>query len=113
MDNYYVKAVDAIRSKVGDPYFYIFSETDTKWIEEKLKLSSSEYEIVGKDLSGEKDKTHFRLMSHCKHNITANSSYSWWAAYLNKNEAKIVIAPERWHLKYAFENIKGWITLSN
>lgn len=59
----------------------MFSAPDTTWI----------------DLSGgDNDYTEFVLMSRCKHHILANSSFSWWASYLNKNPGKTVLAPQRW-----------------
>ena len=55
-------------------------------------------DITWIDLSGAADNDYmeFLLMSCCKHHILANSSFSWWASYLNKNPEKTVFAPERW-----------------
>jgi hypothetical protein len=55
-------------------------------------------------------------MSICKHNIIANSTYSWWAAWLNKNKSKIIIAPSDWKdkspiLKNNIQIPKSWVRL--
>ncbi len=89
---HYQQAIDKILSQFPDAVFYIFSD-DMSWVKENLKIQNKVY------VSGELSKTaieDFYLMSQCKHNIIANSSFSWWAAWLNNNKEKIVIAPERW-----------------
>lgn len=90
--DYYKKAIDVIKKDVDNPRFYIFSN-DIAWCKENLKLENVVY-VLGND--GENSYKDMHLMSLCKHNIIANSSFSWWGAWLNKNLAKIVIAPKKW-----------------
>ena len=90
--DYYHKAIKTIAEKVENPYFFIFSD-DIQWVIQNFKIDFPTVFIEKKDENMHSD---FQLMSLCKHNIIANSSYSWWAAWLNNNENKIVIAPEKW-----------------
>ena len=92
---YYERAIELIASRVGDPHFYIFSD-DMQWAKSNLNVP---YAVTYMD-QNPPDAAHIDmcLMSLCKHNIVANSSFSWWAAWLNSNPDKIVIAPERWFL---------------
>lgn len=91
--NYYQKAVERITKKINNPTLFIFSD-DIQWVMAHFK---SEHPIVFIKQSDEGLHSDFRLMSICKHNIIANSSYSWWAAWLNENENKTVIAPKKWY----------------
>ncbi len=100
--SYYYSAVDMIKQRIVNPTFYIFSD-DLDWARNNLKISSSCYYI-----DGGKDYFDLDLMSNCKHNIIANSSFSWWGAFLNTNINKIVIAPKQWVLS---ENINKNIEL--
>jgi len=91
--NYYKKCVDIMRDKVFDPHFFIFSD-DIDWVRKKFKISEN-ITIVDINVNAHPAQD-MRLMSLCKHNIIANSSFSWWAAYLNCNPDKIVLAPSLW-----------------
>lgn len=91
--DYYIKALEII-SKSVNPERILFFTDDPQWVEKEL-LSSVKGEIA----SGRLTSTHFEdlyLMSRCKHNIIANSSFSWWSAWLNNNPGKIVVAPAKW-----------------
>ena len=90
---YYRKAVDCICSKVAEPKFYIFSD-DVEWVKSNLKFNHHIQFIEHN--KGKNSYQDLILMSKCKHNIIANSSFSWWGAWLNQHENKIVIAPEKW-----------------
>lgn len=91
--NYYRKAVEYISQQYPDIVLFVFSD-DIKWVKENLNLP---YEMVYVDFNtGEKSFEDMHLMSLCKHNIAANSSFSWWGAKLNANKDKIVIFPEKW-----------------
>jgi len=90
--NYYEQALARIKESISDPLFYIFSD-DIEWAKQNIKESNAVF------VQQEKKGNYYRdmqLMSMCKHNIIANSSFSWWAAWLNNYEKKVVIAPARW-----------------
>ena len=90
---YYQNAIEEVVSKVENPTFFVFSD-DIAWAEQNLKIA---YPIifVGHN-DADKNYEDLRLMSECQHNIIANSSFSWWGAWLNQNPSKIVIAPQSW-----------------
>jgi len=90
---YYQQAVDYIANRTSDPHLIIFSD-DICWVREQLRLPRpvTFVEHNGPEFSHE----DLRLMSLCKHNIIANSSFSWWGAWLNRNPEKMVVAPEQW-----------------
>lgn len=88
--DYYRQAVDLIAAKFPDPVIFVFSD-DLEWCEANLKI---DWPIVF--VSGNKNYEDLIMMSRCKHNIIANSSFSWWGAWLNNNPEKMVVAPKRW-----------------
>ena len=90
---YYKKAVSDIQKNVQHPHFFIFSD-DLPWAKENLDfIINITFVDVTEDIP---DHEEMILMSQCQHNIIANSSFSWWGAWLNQNSEKIVIAPEKW-----------------
>lgn len=91
--DYYYKAIDFISKQVEEPSFFIFSD-DIAWVKENL---TTEYPTTFVDHNSvNQGFEDMRLMSLCKHNIIANSTFSWWGAYLNRYEKKNVIAPKKW-----------------
>ena len=91
-NNYYLQAVNFFKLKVTNPHFLIFSD-DVNWVNNNINLQNTSYEILKPSLSPAKDMA---LMSLCNHNIIANSTFSWWAAWLNSSVNKIVITPQKW-----------------
>lgn len=92
--NYYQKAINYIEKRITDPTFFIFSD-DIEWAKNQLIFVNAKVEYIVR--SGNiNDSEDLRLMKNCSHNIIANSSFSWWGAWLNENQDKIVIAPKRW-----------------
>jgi hypothetical protein len=111
---YYKRGVDYIASKYPNPKLFIFSD-DIQWAKTNWDLP---YETVFvNNNSGDKSYEDMRLMSMCKHNIIANSSFSWWGAWLNDNKEKIVIAPEKWfndkRINQSDVIPEAWIKLEN
>ncbi len=91
-ENYYNKALDIIKQKVSNPHIFVFSN-DMKWVRENIDIPFHKtYVAYTTEKNAYED---IMLMSKCKHNIIANSSFSWWGAYLNRNQDQIVIMPEK------------------
>lgn len=90
--DYYQRAIEYINARVENPVFFIFSD-DLPWVEENLKILNNEKHFVNVNSLNE---SHFdlELMRNCKHNIIANSTFSWWGAWLNESPDKIVVAPK-------------------
>lgn len=94
--DYYRQAVAYFVQNVKDPKFFVFSD-DIAWCRDNLKLPPGAM-FVDRSSEGPKASFHLHLMSLCKHNIIANSSFSWWGAWLNQNPGKTVIAPKQWSI---------------
>lgn len=92
--SYYVNALKEMKQNVADPVYLIFSD-DINWVRENLKIDGERIYISD---MGFEDYEEFTIMKHCKNNIIANSTFSFWAAYLNNNPKKIVICPKRWKI---------------
>ncbi len=109
---YYRKAIECLQSLVKTKLcFFVFSD-DIEWCKNNLKIESAFYVGHNKNIASYID---MQLMSMCKYNIIANSSFSWWGAWLNNKTDKIVIAPSRWFnkSKYGREDIvpETWIRI--
>ena len=91
--DYYQAAIEQIMSRVSRPVFYVFSD-DPSWTRENIRTPAP-CTFVTHNL-GRRDVEDLRLMSHCRHHIVANSSFSWWGAWLGTNLEKQIIAPRRW-----------------
>lgn len=90
---YYQTAIEYILSVVDNPNFFVFSD-DIDWVKANLIIDLPSTFI---DHNVNKESYNdMRLMSLCKHHIIANSSFSWWGAWLNPNPDKTVIAPRQW-----------------
>ena len=89
--DYYQPAVKIIEKSVKTPNYYVFSD-EPDWCKENLKFKHNTT-YIDWNPDGAED---MRLMKSCRHNVLANSSFSWWGAWLNTNEDKIVVAPKQW-----------------
>ena len=94
---YYNTAEHLINEKVSSPHFYVFSD-DINWCREHLRFSGPTF-YVSHEYAGEKFQEYLQLMIQCNHFIIPNSSFGWWAAWLNNKPDKIVIAPKKWFNK--------------
>jgi hypothetical protein len=90
--NYYFKAIEYIQQHITNPHFYIFSDDPERAIS-IISLNENQFTLIKHNIGDELAYADLWLMSKCKHFIIANSTFSWWGAWLSKNHEKIVIAP--------------------
>lgn len=93
--NYYQRAIQHVSSIVEHLELFVFSD-EPAWAAQNLKLGLPAT-IVSRSHAPDVHEDMI-LMQMCKHNIIANSTYSWWSAYLNANRSRVVVAPLRWFL---------------
>jgi hypothetical protein len=109
--DYYRQSIQYVAERVKQPNFFIFSD-DIAWVRDNFKLSHQcQYVDCNQ---GEESYNDMRLMSMCNHHIIANSSFSWWGAWLNPKREKIVIAPRKWFANQTDANDllpQSWIKL--
>ena len=91
--DYYIKAIKFIINRTIHPHLFIFSD-DPEWAKRNIDINAPLYFISHNNAT--KNYEDLRLMSLCKHHIIANSTFSWWGAWLGKKENQIVIAPDPW-----------------
>ncbi len=112
-NDYYQNAILQIYAKLDKPHFFIFSDFP-EFVLNNISLKESDYTIVSSDIND--PISDFYLMSRCKHFIIANSTFSWWAAWLSRNDSKIVIAPNQYTIglsSWGFDKLlpESWISI--
>jgi hypothetical protein len=95
-DRYYSNAIKLIRMKMHEPNFFIFSD-DPLFANSYFKERFNDLRFTVIDCNAKKDDSYrdLFLMANCKHNIVANSTFSWWGAFYNENPNKMIICPTR------------------
>jgi len=92
--SYHARAMQAVLERFRDPVFFVFSD-DIAFARKNLPMDHDiQFVDHNDETNGHED---LRLMSACRHNIIANSTFSWWGAWLNPNPSKLVCAPSSWH----------------
>ncbi len=92
---YYRQALQVVADKIKNPCFYVFSD-DMEWVRASMDFPGPVVFVDHND--SDSAFQDLRLMSQCRHHIVANSSFSWWGAWLNSREDKLVIAPKKWFM---------------
>jgi len=106
--NYYLMAIEAIAGRVSQPEFFCFGD-DPRWLVEQWPRNLPVTVVHDPGPRGE--VTDLWLMSKCRHFVIANSTFSWWGAWLGADPAKIVIAPRPKGLQYEVRSARNWIEI--
>ena len=111
-DLYYKNSFSYVIKTIKNPHFFVFSN-DIEWCRKNLKMHNVTFVDWN---NGEDSYKDMQLMSLCKHNIIANSSFSWWGAWLNEYNKKIVCVPNTWYnASYPIyvEMPQSWVRIKN
>jgi hypothetical protein len=107
---YYMRAIAKVQETVQYPKYFVFSD-NIEWVRKNLVVPDVVF-VSGRGLS---DIEELILMSRCAHHIIANSSFSWWGAWLNPNKKKVIIAPKKWFVTNVHDTKDllptGWLTI--
>jgi len=102
---YVENAIEYVEEQVDDPHFFVFSD-DLDWMKDHLELSPPTSYVTHND--GMTDYMDMELMRRCDHNVISGSTFSWWGAWLNENDDKIVLAPDPWKTDSKKGLVKQW-----
>lgn len=108
---YYYNAMRYMQNVTENPFWIIFSD-DIDWVKKNIDFGQDCYFLSEKE--NLKDYEELMVMSCCKNHIIANSTYSWWGAWLGRNENKIVIGPNKWFLRKVYDTAimpEDWIQM--
>ncbi len=107
---YYQKAMLFFQERKENIHFFIFTN-DIGWA--KKNFSGTNITVIENSQDLLTNNLDMSLMAFCQHNIIANSSFSWWGAWLNKNPDKIIVAPKVWEIGKKTQDIwgEGWVRL--
>jgi hypothetical protein len=112
--DYYKKAFEYIQKNISNPKFYVFSDQIQIAKDLLSELKDLDITFVDEHITKNADED-FYLMQSCQHQIIANSTFSWWAAYLNKHTYKIVVAPQKWYKDHFGDSTNlypdGWVVI--
>jgi len=110
--DYYRRAVSMIMARVPDAHLFVFSD-EPQWVKDHFKPDAP-LRVVDTNCA-DAPAADLRLMAACRHHILANSSFSWWGAWLNPRADKMVVAPKRWFHEAKSNTIDllpdGWLTI--
>lgn len=107
---YYERAMHYLEERMEGIHYFLFTD-DIDWAGQNYARKNITIIEDNDDLLA--NNLDMALMSACRHNIIANSSFSWWGAWLNRNPEKIVIAPKRWEVNAKMPDVwgEGWVKL--
>ena len=111
--DYYKKSVDYLSKSLNKNFTIFAFSDDPEWVFKNLKLPM-DIQFIEHN-SSKKNYEDLRLMSQCNHNIIANSSFSWWGAWLNRSPKRTIISPKKWYVDKNIKNIdiipNNWIKI--
>jgi len=104
--DYYRDAMRLLRNRLADPVFHVFSD-DLHWVAEHWLPALSEIGrcVLVRSPPGASAALELKKISACEHQIIANSTFSWWAAWLNPRPGKIVVQPKRWYANPEWQQV--------